>query len=219
MGLLTVSVEKMGRADRTATTRYGIPSILLMENAGSACARILLQRRSGRSGRVLVLAGEGNNGGDAYVVARHLLIAGCRVDVLCAAPPRADRADALLQRDILLRMGVRVGDGRSTRTIKTVFAEEGWIVDGLYGTGLTRPSAGAAADLIRRANASGRPILAIDVPSGLDATSGSPLGETVRARLTVTLAAAKPGLVASAARRYVGRLVVADIGLPRELLR
>lgn len=218
MGIRTVTVERMRQADRDATVRYGIPSILLMENAGSACARVL--RDYARPGeRVLVLAGEGNNGGDAYAAARHLHIAGYRIRLLCAAPPRADRADTLVQRAILLRMGLSVQVARSDRSLDKFFATEGWIVDGLYGTGLTRPPEGVSAELIRRANACGRPVLAVDIPSGLDATSGRPQGQAMRARVTVALAAAKPGLVRPSSRNHVGKLVVADIGLPIRLLR
>lgn len=216
MSVRTVSVRRMREADRTATVRYGIPSIVLMENAGAACARELSRHRTRYGRHVLVLAGDGNNGGDAYAAARHLFIAGYRVAVLCTAPPRADRSDALIQSAILSKMGVRVSPVRSGSGLASAFAGKGWIVDGLYGTGLKREVTGLPAELIRRANATGRPILAIDIPSGLDATSGRPHGDAIRARITVTLAAAKPGLVKPSARAYTDRLVVADIGMPRE---
>lgn len=214
----TVSVERMREADRAATVRYGIPSIVLMENAGAACARVLQDHARGRC-RVLVLAGEGNNGGDAYAAARHLHIAGYRVSVLSSAAPRADRSDALIQRAILAKMGVRVNTARSGRSLTGALVRGGWIVDGLYGTGLTREVTGVSAELIRRANATDRPILAIDIPSGLDATTGRAHGDAIRARITVALAAAKPGLVKPSARAYTGQLVVAEIGMPRELFR
>lgn len=191
-----------------------------MENAGAACARLLAERTLRRS-RILVIAGAGNNGGDAYAAARHLHILGHRVRVLRLIRPGSDRPGARLQHRILLRMGITVRAMPSGRELSAEMRRADWIVDGLYGTGLSRPPSGRSAEAIRRMNASGRPVLAIDVPSGLDADTGSPVGSpdlAVRARLTATLAAPKQGLPKRRAQPYVGRLVTVDIGLPRELL-
>lgn len=197
--MIAVTRAQMRRIDALATGEYGIPSLALMESAGRAVA----DAASGR--RVLVVCGRGNNGGDGYVAARHLSARGAIVTLLEEGEPRGDAAVMAVS---ARRLCARVPE----------FPAGGFdaIVDALYGTGLDRPVEARGAEWIGRINAAGVPVTSADVPSGLDADTGAPLGCAVRAAATVTMGLPKAGFAAGAA--WVGRLIVADIGLPRALL-
>ncbi|MDX2038160.1 MAG: NAD(P)H-hydrate epimerase [Isosphaeraceae bacterium] len=205
--------------DRRAAEEYGVSTLMLMENAGAAVARRLLEcRKLADSTSVLILCGPGNNGADGAVVARHLDAAGVRVSVAWVGANAGNRGDSRIQRAILDRSNVEqlailddLGD-LFDRPID-------WIVDGLFGTGLTRPIAGIHERVIDAANDSGRPILAIDIPSGLDADEGTILGTAISAEETVTFVAPKRGFAAETARGHLGRVTIASIGAPGRLLR
>ena len=176
--------------------------------------------------RVLILCGPGNNGGDGAVVARHLDAWGFPVQVIWFARQAELRGDAKVQWEILERSGVdqtawydTYGEPVQAGALDVVIASPDWLVDGLLGTGLMRPLEGALKHVVEAMNRSGRPILALDLPSGLDADQGVPLGTAVRARLTSTFVAPKLGFTAPGARDYTGEVIVVDIGLPRCLLR
>jgi NAD(P)H-hydrate epimerase len=177
--------------------------------------------------RVLVLCGPGNNGGDGAVLARHLDAWRFPVRVVWLAASKRLTGDAALQWLILRNSGVdqsawldeRPDDTKIDQTgLAKALADSDWIVDGLFGTGLSRPVEGLNRSLIEAMNGSGKPILALDVPSGMDADTGEPLGTVVRAIATATFAAAKLGLVARHAASCAGEIAVIDIGLPRCLL-
>lgn len=183
-----------------------MPSILLMENAAAGVARVA--RTLGET--FVVLCGAGNNGGDGLAAARHLG-RGCRVYLL--AEPDPERSpDAALQLGILRRAGHRI----EVRSDAVPSAESGTVwIDALFGTGLARPVQGRAADWIDAMNRATGPKLAVDVPSGLDADRGVPLGPAcVRADVTVTFEAPKVGLLAERAAEFVGRVEVVALGLP-----
>jgi NAD(P)H-hydrate epimerase len=190
-----------------------------MENAGRGAADRLVELAGGSSPRVLILCGPGNNGGDGGVVARHLDALGWDVSLVWLAEPDKLRGDARAQWDILERSGVPQQTGPVPTDLEARIAGADWIVDALLGTGLTRPVEGPIRDAIEAMNRSGRPILALDLPSGLDADSGRPLGAAVRAKATVTFAARKLGFDAPGASDYTGDVTVADIGLPGALVR
>jgi hydroxyethylthiazole kinase-like uncharacterized protein yjeF len=215
--------DQVREFDRHAIEDLGIPGIVLMENAGRQAAdeaeRLLA---AGRGRRALVVAGRGNNGGDGFVVARHLLVRGYEPSVLVVAEEDKLTGDALANFRLLVPLGIRVdvcsGD---TATVAAAIAEASaaadLVVDALLGTGLAgnvREPLRSAIEAINCAGDTGKPVLAIDIPSGLDADSGRPLGEAVRAAATVTFVAAKVGFTAPEALPYTGRLVVADIGVP-----
>ncbi|MCA8943321.1 MAG: NAD(P)H-hydrate epimerase [Planctomycetes bacterium] len=201
-----ISVEQARAIDRDAVDRLGMPSILLMENASRAVA----ERARTLGDRFVVLCGPGNNGGDGLAAARHL---GPRARVLLLAEPDPDRApDAALQFAILRAAGVPIEIGGAADLSRDRDAV--WI-DAMFGTGLTRALAGRAAEWVEAFNAADGPKLAVDIPSGLHGDTGRPLGPTCRADVTVTFEAPKLGLVADAAREYVGDIVVAPLGLPR----
>ncbi len=201
----TVTVAEARQIDRDAVEKYGMPSILLMENASRAVAEEA--RKLGL--RYVVLCGPGNNGGDGLAAARHL---GPRGAIhLMAEPDRNRSPDAALQLEILRRAGYPIAVGEPPDPDKHRSA--GWI-DGLFGTGLTRPLTGEGARWVQVFNAGAGPKLCVDIPSGLHGDTGKVLGVACRAAVTVTLAAAKVGLTVKTAERLVGRIVVAPLGVP-----
>lgn len=199
----------------------GLPTLVLMENAGRGAAQWLRERAAGGRGRVIVLCGPGNNGGDGGVVARHLDAWGFAVQVVWFAPADQIRGDAAVQHDVLAHAGIDQqtwpGAGEPEQ-LESLFAAADWLVDGLLGTGLTRPVAGLLLAVIEAANRSRKAILALDLPSGLDADSGQPLGAAIRASATATFVAPKIGFSAPGAAAYTGEVVVVEIGVPRSLL-
>jgi NAD(P)H-hydrate epimerase len=166
--------------------------------------------------RVVIVCGGGNNGGDGYVIARHLHLRGADVHVAALVAPDELRGDARVNADVWRALQPRrltvgpPGPGE--------LAAADLIVDAIFGTGLARPVTGDAADAIASINASGRPVLAVDLPSGLDCDTGEPLGRgpggCVRAIRTVTFVAEKLGFTNPRSRDYTGEVLVADIGIP-----
>jgi len=194
-----VTREEMREIDRRAIEEFGIAAATLMENAGRAVADVVLQEFNPLA--VTVVCGPGNNGGDGFVVARHLVDAG--VEVCCHAPaPESAYSGAALE----MRRRVKLS--------KLEWLDV--VVDAVFGTGLSRPVTGPWRELIEEMNDS-PPIVAADVPSGMDADTGRPLGVAVEADITVTFGWPKVGMLQEGARTYTGRVIVADIGFPKEL--
>jgi len=203
----SATAAQMAEADRIASEDLGIALELLMENASrqiAAAARAFLRGVAGK--RIVALVGTGNNGGDALGALRHLAGWGANVGVVLSRPAERLRPLARRQHDILERLGV-LRDKVATR-------DADLLLDGLLGYSVTGPPRDAVAEAIRAANASRLPILAVDLPSGLDPDTGEPLGVTIRAALTVTLALPKRGLIETRSRALVGDLLLADIGIP-----
>lgn len=176
--------------------------------------------------RVLILCGPGNNGGDGGVAARHLDGWGFPVQAVWLASKNGLRGDAAVQATILEQSGVEQSfwgdlDGDQPAAgfgaLETLISRADWLVDGLFGTGLSRPVEGSSRVLIEMINRSGKPILALDLPSGLDADTGRPLGVAVRGTATATFVAPKIGFSAPGAVEFTGPVAVIDIGLPRSL--
>jgi NAD(P)H-hydrate epimerase len=197
--------------DRRAIHDYGVPGVLLMENAGANMARLLLSL--GVRGEVAVCCGKGNNGGDGFVIARHLDNAGVALRVLLFADPDRLDGDAAVMFDILRRSGMRVEVWPHPSRLGGVE----WIVDALFGTGLSQTVRPPYDGIITAINAAGAKVLAVDIPSGLDADTGQPLGVCVRVDHTATVAAAKVGFAAAAP--WVGQVHVIDMGAPRAALQ
>jgi len=216
------SRDAIRRLDRHAIEDLGIPGAVLMENAGrqiADAARGMIQDAA--DPKVLILAGRGNNGGDGFVVARHLTMDGVRADVVLLAARDQVRGDAGTNLDILERMGfeIRVLDGPAggiVAQLEPLLAAADLVVDGLLGTGTRGEIRQPYADIIDAVNAAGRPVLAIDIPSGMDCDTGRPLGPTIRATRTVTMAALKTGFEQPGAAAYTGEVILADIGVPLE---
>lgn len=228
-----LSRAELSLLDALATEEYALPMAVLMENAGRGAAEEILRRMRDAgelAGRVVVLAGSGNNGGDACVVARHLSNAGLAVDVFfvgdSAASGKNPRSDAAIMRHVVERMGIAVDTASGAAglaRLKASLAGASLIVDGLLGTGFRGEIRPEIARWIEAANESARGcgtmVVALDLPSGLDADSGLPASPTIVADVTVTFAAWKIGFDAPEARPYLGQVVVAPIGVPAALLQ
>jgi hydroxyethylthiazole kinase-like uncharacterized protein yjeF len=195
----------MAEADRIAWEELGIPLELLMENAShqiAAAARVFLGDVAGK--KIVALAGSGNNGGDALGALRHLLGWGATAGAVLSGPAERLRPLARRQYEILAKLGVPLDAD----------VDADLLIDGLLGYSVAGPPRESVADRIRAANASRHPILAVDLPSGMHPDNGEPLGITIRAELTVTLALPKRGLLMTRSRALVGELLLADIGIP-----
>lgn len=221
--LQLVTAAQMREMDRRTIEEVGIPGIVLMERAGLAAAeavRELLKAQGGR--RVCVLAGKGNNGGDGFVVARHLAEEGYSVQVFLFGLSEQIQGDARTNLDIWQRLGgnlTEITSADQLGTVETTLAQTDVVVDALLGTGLSRAPREPLASAIHLINRSGKPVMAVDVPSGLDSDSGAVYeGCCVRATCTVTFGAAKIGLMVYPGAGYVGHLTIADIGIPRFLM-
>ena len=208
----SVTAAQMAEVDRLMIEAYGILLIQMMENAGRQLAeqarRMLAGRLAGQT--VVVLCGAGNNGGGGMVAARHLHNRGAIVHPKMVADPARLTGIPAHQWRILEALELE------PKTVPEL-SRANMIIDALVGYGLSGDPRGAVAEWIELANAAGRPILALDAPSGLDPTTGRPGSPCVRATATLTLALPKAGLQAPGARPYVGDLYLADIGVPPEL--
>ncbi len=209
---------QMARIDQVMTGELGIDVLQLMELAGQAVAAWTRQRMldaNVRGKRILVLAGSGGNGGDGMVAARLLHAWGASVSVRLNHAPDALRGAAAHQARALLALGLPlVPPPEEDAPIALPDADV--VIDGLLGFSLSGPPRGASARLIAAANAHPAPILAIDLPSGLDGLTGEPYEPCIRAAATLTLALPKTGLLVPSAGPFVGELALADIGIPAE---
>ena len=194
--------------DEWAIRERGIPGLDLMERAGAGLARVVADRAQG--GEIAVVCGKGNNGGDGLVAARHLLADGHRVRVLLLSEGEELSGDARVNFD-------RLGAGVCERFAPDRLLDAGAIVDAILGTGTTGAPRGAAADAIRAINRAGAraAVVACDVPSGVDASTGEIAGDAVDAAATVTFHAAKPGLWIVPGKARAGEVSVVDIGIPQ----
>jgi ADP-dependent NAD(P)H-hydrate dehydratase / NAD(P)H-hydrate epimerase len=217
-----VTAGQMQDLDRRTIQECGIPSIVLMENAGRGAAELLVRYfPEVRAGWVAVLAGSGNNGGDGFVIARHLKNWGVYTKVYLFSSLDDVKGDAGTNLQIWLAMGgelVEVIYKGDFARIKKEFSGASLIVDAIFGTGLNSEVQGFLKDTISFINSLPQPVMAVDIPSGLDATGGKILGDAIRADLTTTFGLAKIGQVIEPGASYVGRLEVIDIGIPRHLI-
>jgi NAD(P)H-hydrate epimerase len=216
---LLLSRDEVRALDRRAIEEWGLPGVVLMENAGRGTAELLLAL--GTRGRVLVCCGKGNNGGDGFVIARHLDNHGVPVRVLLFARPDDLHGDAAINYRVLARSGVPLTVHAGTvpeDEVRQEWAAAEWVVDALFGTGLTSAVRPPLDRVIALINESQARVLAVDLPSGLDCDTGAPLGPTVRAEHTATMAAWKKGFATPAARPWLGEVHLIDIGVPRRLL-
>ncbi|MBN1894059.1 NAD(P)H-hydrate dehydratase [bacterium] len=210
-----LTAEQMRETDRFAIQKLGIPGIVLMENAGRAVAdqaeRML---ENCRGGKVLILCGKGNNGGDGFVAGRHLANRGFEVLFLLAGDRKEIRGDARTNLEITESMGLPVVRTTGKKSLLKI-SRPALIIDALLGTGFSGKVRSAALDAIRWINGSGVPVLSVDVPSGLNCDDGTFNPECVQADATVTLAEIKRGCILPPGREKCGSLTVADIGMPR----
>ena len=211
--------EQMRRLDARAVAELHIPGATLMENAGRGAAEVMLRALperglSKRGLRVAIVCGKGGNGGDGFVVARRVKRARARPVVYLAFPPEALTGDAALKYREMRRAGIAVTAVTDAAALTAALAQSDVVVDALLGTGTRGAPAPPLAGLIDAINASGRPVVALDIPSGLPADGEPPAGPVVRAWLTPTFAALKIGLVIGPGVELAGRVEVVDIGIP-----
>ena len=215
-----LSRAQMRAFDARAIDVCRVPSLVLMENAGRGAADRIALRLPTRNARVVIVCGAGNNGGDGFVVARHLLARGYRPAVfLCGSPERCSPdARANYEAFLGLRGSVElVASSADLDPLRKALERTTVVVDALFGTGLDRAIGGHLAEVVELLNTTPRKRVALDVPSGLDADTGAPLGPTIKADLTVTFAHPKLGLLTPQGRRYAGEIEVVDIGVPSDV--
>ncbi|MCD6359732.1 MAG: NAD(P)H-hydrate dehydratase [Armatimonadetes bacterium] len=210
------TAAQMRELDRRTIEEFGLPGLVLMEAAGRSVAEAVMELLPDPPGRpVVVVAGSGNNGGDGFVAARWLHNAGVPVEV-CLLPPAGKlRGDAAANCDMALNLDVPVHEEASAGLLAERLAEAAVIVDAVLGIGISGQVRGAARDAIEAVNRAPAPVVAVDIPSGVDANTGAILGEAVRAQVTVTFGLAKVGLFQYPGRGCCGRIRVTDIGIPR----
>ncbi|MDR7483072.1 MAG: NAD(P)H-hydrate dehydratase [Armatimonadota bacterium] len=212
--------QQMVVLDRRVAEEYGLPTLLLREAAGRRVADAACRLVRGATPHAVVVAGKGNNGGDGLVAARVLAALGWDVRVLLLARDVEVAGDAAVNLQAARHAGVEVTnlDSTGVRGLRPALAAADLIIDALFGTGFRGPAVGLAARAIEAMNASGRPVLAIDIPSGVHGDTGAVEGPAVRARATVTMGLPKLGLVLLPGAEYAGTVWVASVGHPRRLL-
>lgn len=215
--LEVLTPQQMAECDRLAIVA-GTPGSVLMERAGSAVAAHAIRMLDGAYGKkVTVLAGSGNNGGDGLVVARKLQRAGALVKVALLTPAGELSGDPLAMYERLIPLRVAVGSPAASLLIDAC-GESDLIVDALFGTGFHGTLSGSVAEWVRAVGISGRPVISIDIPSGVNGSSGEVSGPAVRADLTVAIEALKTGLVVGEGPVYAGRIEIASIGIATDVV-
>lgn len=216
------TTEEMRKLDRTAIENLGIPGVVLMENAGLKVVEVISRVLGELKGKkVTVLAGKGNNGGDGFVIARHLLNRGAEVKTLLLANPEEVSGDARINLDILQRMGHKIYpavNANSLNIIRVALAYTDLIVDAIYGTGFRGELSEHVGRVVEAVNISQKPVVAVDIPSGVEGDTGKVNGPCIRAAHTVTFALPKLGNILQPGAQYGGELHVADISIPGQLV-
>jgi NAD(P)H-hydrate epimerase len=212
------TADEMRRLDARALTVLGIPGAVLMERAGRGAADAILGFLGprGKGARIAIVCGKGGKGGDGFVAARWLRRAGARPTVWLAAADADIRGDAAEKLSALRRAGLRPRTVEDEARVSANLAEADLIVDALLGTGARGPASGLTARMIELINAAGRPVIALDIPSGMPADGGPPTGPAIRAAMTATFAGLKRGLVTGPAAPLAGRVQVVSIGIPAD---
>ena len=219
MSTLRLTRAQVRDVDRRAIEEYGLAGVVLMENAGRGAVDVL--GRWGCAGPVVICTGKGNNGGDGFVMARHLAIRGITVHVVSCCPVDQLQGDAAINYRVLQRasMSIRVlGRDLAYAEFEELLNSADWVVDALLGTGaqgeVREPYRGA----IEAINRSKRRVLAVDLPSGMDCDTGTSIGACIKATVTTTFVARKPGFNAPGASEFTGQVEVVEIGVPLQLL-
>ena len=216
--------ETIRQWDRIASEEYGLPGIVLMENAGAGAARIIsrLSRENPEHfpAPFIILCGPGSNGGDGYVVARHLFNSGHDVEVyLCFEPGGLDKnSDAGVNLAVIEKMGIPAGRPGQDEIRRILQREDpATVIDALLGIGLSRTLKDPFLAWVQAASASGKSVIALDIPTGLDGKNGEILGDCVPASHTITFAAPKTGFYQGSGPDITGHIHVVGIGLPRDI--
>jgi NAD(P)H-hydrate epimerase len=218
--MMFLSRHQVRELDRRAIEEFGVPGVVLMENAGRGVAELMV--RLGIRGPVIICCGKGNNGGDGFVIARHLDIHQVPVRIHLFGRAAELTGDAAVMHDIVARtklpLSIHAGPQVGADELRREFDSADWIVDALFGTGLSGPVRPPFDRVIEMMNESHARMLAVDIPSGLDCDTGLPLGTTVKATCTATFVAMKKGFANAASQQWVGQVHVVGIGAPRQLV-
>ncbi len=211
----TVSIKQARQIDKKASRILGVSTLVLMENAGRQLAEELISIAPGNP-RVAIFCGKGNNAGDGFVAARHLLLRGIRPDIFLAAHIRDVKNEARTNLGILFKLKQKITrvNSRNLHLLKRKIMRYNVIIDALLGIGAVGEVRGVFKDVIELINRSKAKVIAVDIPSGLDADNGRLLGSCIKADSTVTFVAKKKGMVKGAGPHYCGRIVVKDLGIP-----
>ncbi len=220
---IVMTRDEVRAYDTWAINTVGVPGVVLMENAGRSCAELIKEKlQRSVSPKVCIFCGTGNNGGDGYVIARHLLKDGFKVDVVICGNRDKIKGDARINLDILEKLAQPIeqlnlsSDNLKSR-IKTIGTDAALVVDAVFGTGLKGRLNAEYIKLFDGINALNKPILAVDIPSGLDCDTGRPLETAIKAAYTVTFVAVKKGFVSTQdSTAYTGEVFVASIGVAIE---
>ncbi len=217
---LIMTRDEVRSFDAWAINQLGIPGVVLMENAGRSCAELIKEKLASiKEPKICIFCGTGNNGGDGYVIARHLLNAGFKVTVVLCGEPGKVKGDAKTNLDILQEIDkpieqLDLDKADIEQAVKDFAADADVLVDALFGTGLQGSLNEKYQRLINAINDLGLPVLAVDIPSGLDCDTGEVHGQAVKAAYTVTFAAVKKGFTnTDSAQNYTGRIFIASIGV------
>ena len=205
--------------DAWAISILGIPGVVLMENAGRGCADIIIPELKNRGGKnVCIFCGTGNNGGDGFVIARLLTNAGYKVKIILCGPPAKIKGDALISFNIARNMQIPITEisltqGKVNEEVAKHAGGSDLIVDAIFGTGLTGELSDIFIEIINAINLLNKPVIAVDIPSGLDCDKGEPIGASIKAIATVTFVASKQGFQNSRSMNYTGDVYIASIGV------
>lgn len=225
--MIQLTREQCQLVDKLASERLGIPGIVLMENASRNATDVIVSlcaewfNATVTELTVFLLCGGGNNGGDGYAIARHLAIRGHQVVVLALKPVDQLAGDAKVNAEIAQRMGIvihNIGSNADAESFNSQLEDCDLIVDALLGTGFRGTVREPMSKLIHQVNKAGTPVIAIDVPSGLECNTGEPSNATIMAKVTITFVASKIGFTKSESHAFTGEVVVRDIGAPPSLI-
>lgn len=214
--MMRLTRQQVREIDRRSIEQYHLPGIVLMENAARAVADAAMEMLGSAAGSATVLCGGGNNGGDGLAAARHLHNRGIEVSIAFTIDPARYQGEAKTNWEIVdaMRLHTFTADAASLANSRRAL-----FLDAIFGTGLTAAPRPPFPDLVAAIERTKIPVLAVDLPSGLDCDTGLPLGPAcIRAVRTVTFVAEKVGFAAPGAPEFLGRVTVADIGCPRELV-
>ncbi len=217
-GRRTMTRRQVRDVDAWAINQVGLPGVVLMENAGRSCAELIVEMlRQRPSRRVAIFCGTGNNGGDGYVIARHLMCNGCGVRVAICGSREKIKGDARTNMEVLSRTGFGfldvAMDGDVSLQVCQAADGADMVVDAIFGTGLDKELGPEHIRLIEAINSLDTVRLAVDIPSGLDCDTGVPMPVAVRADMTVTFVAAKSGFACAGSEQFTGTVHVASIGI------
>lgn len=212
----TITAREAKKLDLRAQKEFGIPTLLLMENAGKAVSEEALKIIARKKARVAIFCGKGNNGGDGFCAARHLLAAGINPDVYLADRIDEVKGEAKVNLNILFRLGKNVFEvsEQNIDIVRRKIIKYSLIIDALLGVGLKGEVRGVVGRLIQLINSTSADILSVDIPSGLEATNGEVLGCCVKADKTITFVARKTGMLKASGRKFCGKIIIRDIGVP-----